>query len=103
MSRKVALLQILGKEQEYFQPTDEIANPELVAVPPLEDPKESTADSVSRPLHDQPLFDQPLFDRQSLRFRIEVWPLPNAAPEAARTLRRFRLRSGGWGFFGIQR
>jgi Mrp family chromosome partitioning ATPase len=76
MSRNFALLQIVGKEQEYFQPTDEIATPELVAVPALpEDPKKSTADSVSRPLHNQPLFDQPLFDRQSLRFEMEAWQL----------------------------
>ena len=32
MSRNFALLQIVGKEQEYFQPTDEKATAELVAV-----------------------------------------------------------------------
>jgi hypothetical protein len=76
MSRNFALLQIVGKEQEYFRPTDEIATPELVVVPaPPQDPKKSTADSVSRSLHDQPLFDQPEFDRRSLRFEMEAWQL----------------------------
>jgi Mrp family chromosome partitioning ATPase len=75
MSRNFALLQIVGKEPEYFQPTDEIATPELVAVPPPEDPNKSTADSVSRRLHDQPFFDQAVFDRQSLRFEMEAWQL----------------------------
>jgi Mrp family chromosome partitioning ATPase len=71
MSRNFALLQIVGKEQEYFQPADEIATLELVAVPaPPEDPKKSTADSARRPLH-----DQPVFDRQSLRFKMEAWQL----------------------------
>ena len=32
MSRNFALLQIVGKEKEYFQPTDEKATAELVAV-----------------------------------------------------------------------
>jgi Mrp family chromosome partitioning ATPase len=75
MSRNFALLQIVGKEPEYFQPTDEIATPELVAVPPPEDPNKSTADSVSRRLHDQLFFDQAVFDRQSLRFEMEAWQL----------------------------
>jgi Mrp family chromosome partitioning ATPase len=76
MSRNFAFLQIVGKEQEYFQPTDEIVTPELVAVPaPSEDPKKSTADSVSRPLHDPPSSDSPVFDRQPLRFEMEAWQL----------------------------
>jgi Mrp family chromosome partitioning ATPase len=76
MSRNFALLQIVGKEQDYLQPTDEKDTPELVVVPaPSEDPKKSTADSVSRPLHDQPWFDQPVFDRQPLRFEMEAWQL----------------------------
>jgi Mrp family chromosome partitioning ATPase len=74
MSRNFALLQIVGKEQEYFQPTDEKATAELVAVPaPSEDPKKSAADSISCPLLDQPWFDQPGFDRQPLRFEMEAW------------------------------
>ena len=86
MSRNFALLQIVGKEQEYFQPSDETPSPELVAVPtPAEDPKKSITDSVTRslldrplrdqPLHDQSLFDQPLFDHQPLRFEMETWQL----------------------------
>jgi Mrp family chromosome partitioning ATPase len=69
MSRNFALLQIVGKEREYFQTTDETSTPELVAVrAPAEDSKKSTADFVSCPLPDQ-------FDCQPLRFEMETWQL----------------------------
>jgi Mrp family chromosome partitioning ATPase len=81
MSRNFALLQIVGKEEEYFQTTSETPTPELVSVPPpLAAPKKSTADSVNHPLLDQPLLDQPLLDQplftqQPLRFGMEAWQL----------------------------
>jgi len=81
MSRNFALLQIVGKEEEYFQTTSETPTPELVSVPPpLAEPKKSTADSVNHPLLDQPLLDQPLLDQplftqQPLRFGMEAWQL----------------------------
>jgi Mrp family chromosome partitioning ATPase len=71
MSRNFALLQIVGKAREYFQPTDETPTPELVAVPThAEDPKKSFSDSVRHPLPDQQLFDP-----QPLRFEMEAWQL----------------------------
>src|ERR1700678_1920261 len=74
MSGNFALLQIVGKEQEYFQTPIEAPTPELVAVPvPLAEPKKSTADSVSRPLLDERLRNPPLFDHQALRFEMESW------------------------------
>jgi len=69
MSRNFALLQIVGKEEEYFQPTSE--TPELVDVPVrAPEPKESTAGSDHHPLR-----DQPPFDHQPLRFEMEAWQL----------------------------
>jgi len=69
MSRNFALLQIVGKEEEYFQPADE--TPELVdvSVPPLE-PKTFPQDSTH-----QPLLEQQQRDQQPLRFEMEAWQL----------------------------
>ncbi len=71
MSRNFALLQIVGKEEEYFQPAGETPAPELVSVPaPPAEPNQSTADSVNDPLPFQPRFDQ-----EALRFQMEGWQL----------------------------
>lgn len=68
MSRNFALLQIVGKEQEYFQPA---GGPELVDVPalPLE-PKTFPPDS-----NHQQLPDQQQRDQQALQFEMEPWQL----------------------------
>jgi len=69
MSRNFALLQIVGKEEEYFQPAGEA--PELVdvPVPPLE-PKTFPQDSTDLRLPEQQQRDQ-----QPLRFEMEAWQL----------------------------
>jgi Mrp family chromosome partitioning ATPase len=69
MSRNFALLQIVGKEHEYFQPTS--GTPELVEVPaPPAEPKAFPPDFIHPQLPDQPERDQ-----QPLRFEMEEWQL----------------------------
>jgi len=67
MSRNFALLQIVGKGQEYFQTASE--TPELLAVPvhPLV-PKTFPPDSAHQPLPEQLEREQ-----QPLRFEMEGW------------------------------
>jgi Mrp family chromosome partitioning ATPase len=70
MSRNFALLQIVGKEEEYFQTANGLPTPEPVAVPaPPAEPK-SFPDSIGHESRDQPLRDQ-----QPLRFEMEAWQL----------------------------
>ncbi|MGD0760719.1 MAG: CpsD/CapB family tyrosine-protein kinase [Candidatus Sulfotelmatobacter sp.] len=68
MSRNFALLQIVGKEEEYFQPA---GGPELVDAPllPLE-PKTFPPDS-----NHQQLPDQPHRYQEALQFEMEPWQL----------------------------
>ncbi len=69
MSRNFALLQIVGKEEEYFRPAGEA--PELVDVPvPALEPKTFPQDSTHRRLLGQQQRDQ-----QPLRFEMEAWQL----------------------------
>jgi Mrp family chromosome partitioning ATPase len=71
MSRNFALLQIVGKEEEYFQTTGETPTPESVSVPaPPPEPKAFPADSS-----DQRLPEEPQRDQQPLRFEMEGWQL----------------------------
>lgn len=68
MSRNFALLQIVGKEEEYFQPA---GGPELVDVPVLPpEPKTFPPDC-----NHQQLPDQPHRDQQALQFEMEPWQL----------------------------
>lgn len=69
MSRNFALLQIVGKEEEYFQPAGE--TPELVDVPlPALEPKTFPQDSAPQRLPEQQQRDQ-----QPLRFEMETWQI----------------------------
>ena len=69
MSRNFALLQIVGKEEEYFQTASETLELVDVSVPPLE-PKTLPPDSAHQPLRDEWRRDQ-----QPLRFEMEPWQL----------------------------
>jgi Mrp family chromosome partitioning ATPase len=69
MSRNFALLQIVGKEEEYFQAASETLELVDVSVPPLE-PKTLPPDSAHQPLRDEWRRDQ-----QPLRFEMEPWQL----------------------------
>ena len=69
MSRNFALLQIVGKEEEYFQPAGEALELVDVPVPPLE-PKTFPQDSTDLRLPEQQQRDQ-----QPLRFEMEAWQL----------------------------
>lgn len=61
MSRNFSLLQIVGKDQEYFQAENEAATPVLASVPAA--PAEVKAFPAVTPLH------------QPLRFEMETWQL----------------------------
>jgi Mrp family chromosome partitioning ATPase len=87
MSRNFALLQIVGKEEEYFQPAGEA--PELVDVPvPPPEPKTFPQDST-----DQRLPEQQQRDQQPLRFEMEAWQLE----ELAKLVRGVFLEPGAEG------
>jgi Mrp family chromosome partitioning ATPase len=74
MSRNFALLQIVGKEEEYFQSA--VAAPELVAVPATPPELEAfPAEIIHTPLPDQQQLDQQQRDQQALRFAMEPWQL----------------------------
>ncbi|MGA9978792.1 MAG: CpsD/CapB family tyrosine-protein kinase [Candidatus Sulfotelmatobacter sp.] len=80
MSRNFALLQIVGKEQEYFQPVDVTPAPELVVVPerPLEPktfPDSAGHDFAGRESRDHESRDLKSRDQQPLRFEMEEWQL----------------------------
>jgi polysaccharide biosynthesis transport protein len=69
MSRNFALLQNVGKDQEYFQTASETSELVDVPVPPL-GPKTFPQDSIH-----QRLLEQQERDQQPLRFEMEAWQL----------------------------
>jgi Mrp family chromosome partitioning ATPase len=74
MSRNFALLQIVGKEEEYFQTAG--AAPELVPVPATPpEPEAFPAEFLRSQLPDQQELDQQQRDQQPLPFGMEAWQL----------------------------
>ncbi|MFZ0955752.1 MAG: CpsD/CapB family tyrosine-protein kinase [Candidatus Sulfotelmatobacter sp.] len=74
MSRNFSLLQIVGKEEEYFQTAG--AASELVDVPATPPgPAAFPAEFIHSQFPDQQQLDPKLSDQQALRFEMEAWQL----------------------------